>query len=75
MTQVTSTDSTDTPQPSGEELKALATHYKRADKNEIYGTGFHVAGTKYVTIKAVDRSLYGKQARHLGGLVLFKAMG
>lgn len=31
------------------------------DNSKAFGSGFHIAGTKYLTIKADDRSLYGKQ--------------
>ena len=49
-------------QPSSTELAAIVASYKDPDKS-IFGTGFHVGGEKYVTIKADDRSLYGKKVR------------
>ena len=47
-----------------DEIKAVVAHY--ADSGEtkkIFGTGFRIAGEKYVTLKADDRSLYGKKVR------------
>ena len=49
-------------QPSAAELKEIVGSY--SDKKEIktvQSEGFYVGGTRYVTIKADDRSLYGKQ--------------
>lgn len=32
-----------------------------ADKQQVQSSGFYIGGQRYVTIKAEDRSLYGKQ--------------
>jgi profilin len=43
-------------------MQAIVANYKdTAEPKKIFGTGIHVAGDKYVTIKADDRSLYGKK--------------
>ena len=49
-------------QVAPEEIKEVVNSY--ADKGEpkkVQSSGFHVAGHRYVTIKADDRSLYGKK--------------
>lgn len=33
----------------------------KSDPKAIQATGFHIAGKKYMTLKADERSLYGKQ--------------
>lgn len=52
----------DPSQVAPEEIKEVVNSY--ADKGEpkkVQSSGFHVAGHRYVTIKAEDRSLYGKK--------------
>ena len=45
-----------------EELKEIVSAYKdTSDVKKVQSTGLHVAGDKYVVIKADDRSLYGKK--------------
>ena len=45
-----------------EELKEIVSAYKdTSDVKRVQSTGLHVAGDKYVVIKADDRSLYGKK--------------
>ena len=44
---------------SPHEMGEIIACYK--DSGKAFGSGFHIAGTKYMTIKADDRSLYGKQ--------------
>ena len=45
-----------------EELKEIVSAYKdKADVKKIQSTGIHVAGERYVVIKADDRSIYGKK--------------
>ncbi|MCJ1262995.1 profilin, required for normal timing of actin polymerization in response to thermal stress [Lobaria immixta] len=54
-----------------EEIKEVVNSY--ADKGEpkkVQSSGFHVAGHRYVTIKAEDRSLYGKKGKE--GVVIVK---
>ncbi|MCJ1430986.1 profilin, required for normal timing of actin polymerization in response to thermal stress [Xylographa pallens] len=47
-----------------EELKEIVTAYKdTSDVKHVQSTGLHVAGDKYVVIKADDRSLYGKKGK------------
>lgn len=40
------------------------------DNAKAFSSGFHIAGTKYLTIKADDRSLYGKQGK--AGIIIVK---
>lgn len=48
-----------------EEIKAIVAHYAdTGEPKKVFGTGFKIAGEKYVTIKADERSLYGKQVRN-----------
>jgi hypothetical protein len=43
-------------------MQAIVANYKdTADTKKIFETGIHVAGDKYVTLKADGRSLYGKK--------------
>jgi hypothetical protein len=43
-------------------MQAVVAAYKdTADPKKVWGTGLHIAGQKYVTLKADDRSLYGKK--------------
>lgn len=43
-------------------MQAVVAAYKdTADPKKVWGTGLHIAGEKYVTLKADDRSLYGKK--------------
>jgi len=47
-----------------EELKEIVSAYKdTSDVKKVQSTGLHVAGDKYVVIKADDRSLYGKKGK------------
>jgi hypothetical protein len=49
-------------QVSPQEMQAVVAAYKdTADPKKVWGTGLHIAGEKYVTLKADDRSLYGKK--------------
>lgn len=44
------------------ELKQVVASYKDSgDIKAIQGSGFHIAGEKFVTLKADERSLYGKK--------------
>jgi Profilin len=43
-------------------MQAVVAAYKdTADPKKVWGTGLHIAGQKYITLKADDRSLYGKK--------------
>jgi profilin len=43
-------------------MQAVVAAYKdTADPKKVWATGLHIAGQKYVTLKADDRSLYGKK--------------
>ncbi|KAL6053572.1 profilin, required for normal timing of actin polymerization in response to thermal stress [Balamuthia mandrillaris] len=46
-------------QPSAAEVKALIAGF--SDNNSVRTNGLTVAGTKYLTIRADDRSIYGKK--------------
>jgi len=46
---------------SPQEMAEVIACYK--DNTKAFGSGFYIAGVKYVTIKADDRSLYGKQGK------------
>ena len=47
-------------------MQAVVAAYKdTADPKNVWGTGLHIAGEKYVTLKADDRSLYGKKVSKL----------
>lgn len=44
------------------ELKQVVAAYKdNQDIKSIQGSGFYIAGEKYITLRADDRSLYGKK--------------
>ena len=45
-----------------DEISAIVAHYAdKEDPKKVFGTGFRVDGEKYLTLKADDRSLYGKK--------------
>ena len=39
----------------------VAAYKDAGDPKQIFGSGFHIGGTKYMTVKAEDRSVYGKK--------------
>ena len=46
-------------------MQAVVAAYKdTTDPKKVWGTGLYIAGEKYVTLKADDRSLYGKKVRN-----------
>lgn len=60
-------------QVSAAEMKEVVTAYKdKSDVKQVQSSGLHVAGERFVVIKADERSLYGKKVynhprpRHLG---------
>jgi len=58
-------------QVSPQEMQAVVAAYKdTADPKKVWATGLHIAGQKYVTLKADDRSLYGKKGKE--GVVIVK---
>ena len=49
-------------QPLPEEIQSVVASFAEEDPNKkIWGTGFKIEGEKYVTIKAEDKSVYGKK--------------
>lgn len=53
-------------QVSPAELKGIVASFSdTAEPKAIQGNGFYIAGDKYITIKADDRSLYGKKVREM----------
>ncbi|MCJ1277953.1 profilin, required for normal timing of actin polymerization in response to thermal stress [Puttea exsequens] len=47
-----------------EEIKEVIASYKDGgDVKKIQSNGFHIAGKKYMTIKADEKSVYGKQGK------------
>ncbi|QIW95088.1 hypothetical protein AMS68_000606 [Peltaster fructicola] len=53
------------------EMKEIVNAYAdKGDVKAVQSTGIHIAGEKYVTLKADDRSLYGKKGRE--GIVIVK---
>ncbi|KAK4620151.1 Profilin [Fulvia fulva] len=58
-------------QISPAEMTSITTAYKdTADVKQVQSTGLHIAGEKYVVLKADDRSIYGKKGRE--GVVIVK---
>jgi profilin len=55
-------------QPSGAEVNAVRGHF--ANPNGVFSSGITVCGTKYLGIKADERSVYGKKGA--GGVVCVK---
>lgn len=50
------------------EMQQVVDSYRDTrDVKAVQGSGFHIAGDKFITLKADDRSLYGKKVRQ-GGL-------
>ncbi|KAM0786998.1 hypothetical protein ACM66B_002416 [Microbotryomycetes sp. NB124-2] len=55
-------------QPSAEEQAAIVKAFD--DPSSVLGSGVHVQGTKFLTLRADDRSVYGKKGAD--GIVLVK---
>ncbi|MCJ1343136.1 profilin, required for normal timing of actin polymerization in response to thermal stress [Peltigera leucophlebia] len=56
---------------SPEEIKEVVDSYAdKGDPKKVQSSGFYIAGQRYVTIKAEDRSLYGKKGKE--GVVVVK---
>ena len=52
------------PQVSPQEMAEVVNAFKdTGDVKQVQSTGLHVAGERFVVIKADDRSLYGKKVR------------
>jgi profilin len=45
------------------EMQAIVQAFKEITDPKLWATGIHVAGQKYLIIKAEDRSIYGKKVR------------
>ncbi|GAT25090.1 profilin Pfy1 [Aspergillus luchuensis] len=58
------------PSASPQELQGIAAAFK--DPNSAFGTGITIGGEKFVTIRADERSLYGKKGKE--GIVVVKAV-
>jgi len=55
------------------EIKEIVGAYKdKADVKQVQSSGLHIAGEKYVVLRADDRSIYGKKGRE--GVVIVKTM-
>ncbi|KAA6412885.1 MAG: profilin ii [Lasallia pustulata] len=53
------------------ELREVVDSYKdKGDVKKVQSSGLHIAGERYVVIKADDRSLYGKKGKE--GIVIVK---
>lgn len=51
-------------QVSPQEMAEVVAAFKdTADVKKVQSTGLHVAGEKFIVLKADDRSLYGKKVR------------
>lgn len=50
--------------------EVVAAYTDKGEVKNVQSVGFHVSGCRYVTIKADDRSLYGKKGRE--GVVIVK---
>jgi len=56
---------------SAAEMQTVVTAYKdTADVKKVQSEGLHIAGERFVVIKADDRSIYGKKGRE--GVVIVK---
>ncbi|KAF2724518.1 profilin II [Polychaeton citri CBS 116435] len=54
-----------------EEMKEIVSAYQdKADVKKVQSEGAHIAGERFVVIKADDRSIYGKKGRE--GVVIVK---
>jgi len=53
-----------------DQVQILAKAYEEDKLPDLFGTGFHIAEVKYLTIKSADRSVYGKQGK--AGIVCVK---
>jgi len=56
---------------SAAELKTIVDSYRDTkDVKDVQGSGFYIAGSKYMTLRADDRSLYGKKGKE--GIIIVK---
>ncbi|KAF2167679.1 hypothetical protein M409DRAFT_65812 [Zasmidium cellare ATCC 36951] len=54
-----------------EEMKEVVAAYNdKSDVKQVQSSGLHIAGEKFVVLKADDRSVYGKKGRE--GVVIVK---
>jgi hypothetical protein len=49
----------------------VAAYKDTANPKKVWGTGLHIAGEKYITLKADERSLYGKKVSNKPPLTPF----
>ncbi|KAI4852587.1 hypothetical protein E4T44_01392, partial [Aureobasidium sp. EXF-8845] len=58
-------------QVSPQEMTEVVTAFKdTSDVKKVQSTGLHIAGEKFIVLKADDRSLYGKKGKE--GLIIVK---
>jgi len=51
---------------SPQEMQAVVAAYKdKGDVKQVQSSGLHIAGERFVVLKADDRSIYGKKVRFL----------
>ncbi|KAG2161966.1 profilin [Aureobasidium pullulans] len=56
---------------SPQEMNEVVTAFKdTSDVKKVQSTGLHIAGEKFIVLKADDRSLYGKKGKE--GIVIVK---
>jgi hypothetical protein len=49
------------------EMKEVVSAYKdKGDIKQVQSSGIHIAGERFVVLKADDRSIYGKKVRSRG---------
>jgi len=58
--------------PVPEEIQSVIASFAEQEPKKIWGTGFKIEGEKYVTIKAEDRSVYGKKGKE--GVLIVKTI-
>jgi len=53
------------PQLTPQELEDIVAAFKdTTEPKAVWASGIHIAGEKYMTIKAEDKSLYGMKVRY-----------
>ena len=48
------------------EIQSVVSSFEDKQPKKIFGSGFKIAGEKYLTIHAEDRSVYGKKVYYDG---------
>jgi len=54
------------------EIQSVVASFEEKQPKKIFGSGFKIAGEKYLTIHAEDRSVYGKKGKE--GVVIVKTV-